>query len=104
MNQYLNLLRLDGTIVVVGVPEKDAQINAYSLISARRNLAGSLIGGISETQEMLDFCSKHDIACDIELIPIQKVNEAYERILNSDVRYRFVIDLNSRQNVTLKIN
>jgi alcohol dehydrogenase (NADP+) len=95
LNQYLNLLRLDGTIVVVGVPEKDAQINAYSLISARRNLAGSLIGGISETQEMLDFCSKHDIACDIELIPIQKVNEAYERILNSDVRYRFVIDLNS---------
>ena len=95
LNQYLNLLRLDGTMVVVGVPEKDAQLNAYSLISARRNLAGSLIGGISETQEMLDFCSKHNIACDIELIPIQKVNEAYERILNSDVRYRFVIDLNS---------
>jgi uncharacterized zinc-type alcohol dehydrogenase-like protein len=95
LNQYLNLLRLDGTMVVVGVPEKDAQINAYSLISARRNLAGSLIGGINETQEMLDFCSKHNIACDIELIPIQKVNEAYERILNSDIRYRFVIDLNS---------
>ncbi|MGE5634490.1 MAG: NAD(P)-dependent alcohol dehydrogenase [Deltaproteobacteria bacterium] len=95
LNQYLNLLRLDGTMVVVGVPEKDAQINGYSLISARRNLAGSLIGGISETQEMLDFCSKYNIACDIELIPIQKVNEAYERILNSDVRYRFVIDLNS---------
>ncbi len=95
LNQYLNLLRLDGTIVVVGVPEKDAQLSAYSLISARRNLAGSLIGGISETQEMLDFCSKHNISCDVELIPIQKVNEAYERILNSDVRYRFVIDLNS---------
>jgi len=95
LNQYLNLLRLDGTMVVVGVPEKDSQVNAYSLISARRNLAGSLIGGISETQEMLDFCSKHNITCDIELIPIQKVNEAYERILNSDVRYRFVIDLNS---------
>jgi alcohol dehydrogenase (NADP+) len=95
LNQYLNLLRLDGTMVVVGVPEKDAQLSAYSLISARRNLAGSLIGGISETQEMLDFCSKYNISCDVELIPIQKVNEAYERILNSDVRYRFVIDLNS---------
>lgn len=91
-------------MVVVGAPEKDAQISAQSLISARRNLAGSLIGGINETQEMLDFCSKHDIACDVELIPIQKVNEAYERILDSDVRYRFVIDLNSLQNVTMKLN
>jgi uncharacterized zinc-type alcohol dehydrogenase-like protein len=99
LNQYLNLLKLDGTMVVVGVPEKDTQINAYSLISARRNLAGSLIGGISETQEMLNFCSKHNITCDIELIPIPKVNEAYERILNSDVRYRFVIDLNSLGNM-----
>jgi len=99
LNQYLNLLKLDGTMVVVGVPEKDTQINAYSLISARRNLAGSLIGGISETQEMLNFCSNHNITCDIELIPIQKVNEAYERILNSDVRYRFVIDLNSLGNM-----
>ena len=99
LNQYLNLLKLDGTMVVVGVPEKDTQINAYSLISARHNLAGSLIGGISETQEMLNFCSKHNITCDIELIPIQKVNEAYERILNSDVRYRFVIDLNSLGNM-----
>ena len=99
LNQYLNLLKLDGTMVVVGVPEKDTQINAYSLISARRNLAGSLIGGISETQEMLNFCSKHNITCDIELIPIQKVNEAYERISNSDVRYRFVIDLNSLGNM-----
>lgn len=99
LNQYLNLLKLDGTMVVVGVPEKDTQINAYSLISARRNLAGSLIGGIRETQEMLNFCSKHNITCDIELIPIQKVNEAYERILNSDVRYRFVIDLNSLGNM-----
>jgi uncharacterized zinc-type alcohol dehydrogenase-like protein len=99
LNQYLNLLKLDGTMVVVGVPEKDNQINAYSLISARRNLAGSLIGGISETQEMLNFCSKHNITCDIELIPIPKVNEAYERILNSDVRYRFVIDLNSLGNM-----
>ena len=66
-----------------------------TLISTRRNLAGSLIGGILETQQMLDFCSKHNIQCNIELIPIQKVNEAYERILNSDVRYRFVIDFKS---------
>jgi len=95
LSQYLNLLKLDGTMVIVGAPEKDAQVSAHSLISARRNLAGSLIGGINETQEMLNFCSKHDIACDVELIPIQKVNEAYDRILDSDVRYRFVIDLNS---------
>lgn len=95
LSQYLNLLKLDGTMVIVGAPEKDARVSAQSLISARRNLAGSLIGGINETQEMLNFCSKHDIACDVELIPIQKVNEAYDRILDSDVRYRFVIDLNS---------
>ena len=74
---------------------KKCGIFPHSLISARRNLAGSLIGGILETQQMLDFCSKHNIQCNIELIPIQKVNEAYERILNSDVRYRFVIDLKS---------
>ena len=95
LSQYLNLLKLDGTMVIVGAPEKDARVSAQSLISARRNLAGSLIGGINETQEMLNFCSKHDIACDVELIPIHKVNEAYGRILDSDVRYRFVIDLNS---------
>jgi uncharacterized zinc-type alcohol dehydrogenase-like protein len=95
LTQYLNLLKLDGTMVIVGAPEKDIHLNAHSLISSRRNLAGSLIGGLRETQEMLDFCSKHNISCDVELIPIQKVNEAYERILNSDVRYRFVIDLHS---------
>lgn len=82
-------------MVVVGAPEKDAQIGAHFLINARRNLAGSLIGGIRETQQMLDFCSKHNIQCNVELIPIQKVNEAYKRILKSDVRYRFVIDLKS---------
>jgi len=95
LTHYLNLLRLDGTMVIVGAPEKDVQLNAHSLISSSRNLAGSLIGGIRETQEMLDFCSRHNISCDVELIPIQKVNEAYERILNSDVRYRVVIDLDS---------
>jgi uncharacterized zinc-type alcohol dehydrogenase-like protein len=94
-NKYLNLLALDGTMVVVGVPEKETPIGAYSLISARRSLAGSVIGGVRETQEMLDFCSKNNIACDIELIPIQRVNEAYERVIDSDVRYRFVIDMKS---------
>lgn len=92
-NEYLNLLKLDGALVLVGVPEKQVPIGAFSLILGRKSLAGSLIGGIKETQEMLDFCSKHNIACDIELIPIQKVNEAYERVVKSDVRYRFVIDM-----------
>jgi uncharacterized zinc-type alcohol dehydrogenase-like protein len=94
-NQYLNLLCVDGTMVVVGLPEKDIPIGAFSLTGRRRSLAGSQIGGIRETQEMLDFCSKHGVACDIEVVPIQKVNEAYERVLKSDVRYRFVIDMAS---------
>jgi uncharacterized zinc-type alcohol dehydrogenase-like protein len=94
-DKYLNLLALDGTMVAVGIPEKETPIGAASLINARRSLAGSTIGGIRETQEMLDFCSKHNIACDIELIPIQKVNEAYERVVKSDVRCRFVIDMKS---------
>ncbi|MGA7367930.1 MAG: NAD(P)-dependent alcohol dehydrogenase [Nitrososphaeraceae archaeon] len=94
-NRYLNLVALDGTMVVVGLPEKEAPLNVSSLINARRSLAGSVIGGIRETQEMLDFCSKHNIASDIELIPIQKVNEAYSRVVSSDVRYRFVIDTKS---------
>ncbi|HEU4446288.1 MAG TPA: NAD(P)-dependent alcohol dehydrogenase [Nitrososphaeraceae archaeon] len=92
LNQYTNLLALDGTMVIVGLPEKEMSINAFSLINARRSIAGSVIGGIMETQEMLDFCNKNNISCDIELIPIQKVNEAYRRVINSDVRYRFVID------------
>ena len=86
---------MDGTLVIVGVPEKPAAIAAFALIVGRRSLAGSLIGGIRETQEMLDFCGKHNITCDIEVIPIQKVNEAYQRVVKSDVRYRFVIDLAS---------
>jgi uncharacterized zinc-type alcohol dehydrogenase-like protein len=94
-NKYMKLLDLDGTMIVVGLPEKDIQIAPFSLVSARHSLAGSAIGGIRETQEMLDFCSKNNIACDIELIPIQKVNEAYQRVVNSDVRYRFVIDMKS---------
>jgi alcohol dehydrogenase (NADP+) len=92
-NKLLKMLALDGTMILVGLPENEISIGAFSLASARRSLAGSAIGGIRETQEMLDFCSKYNIACDIELIPIQKVNEAYERVVKSDVRYRFVIDI-----------
>jgi len=92
-NQYISLLRVDGTMVVVGLPEKQIPLSAFSLISGRRSLAGSMISGIHETQEMLDFCGQHKIASDIEVIPIQQVNVAYERMLKSDVRYRFVIDL-----------
>jgi alcohol dehydrogenase (NADP+) len=94
-NQYLSLLKVDGSMVVVGVPEKPNEVASFSLILGRRSLAGSAIGGIQETQDMLDFCGKHNITSDIELIPIQKVNEAYERVLKSDVRYRFVIDMAS---------
>jgi alcohol dehydrogenase (NADP+) len=95
MNNFLNLLRLDGTMVLVGLPEKELSFGAFSLTNARRRLAGSVIGGIQETQEMLDFCNKHNIYCDIELTSIQKVNEAYQRVVNSDVKYRFVIDMKS---------
>jgi uncharacterized zinc-type alcohol dehydrogenase-like protein len=94
-DDYLNLLRLDGTMVVVGNSGKKSPVSPSTMISGRRNLAGSVIGGIKETQEMLDFCSRHNIASDIENIPIQKVNEAYERVVKSDVRYRFVIDMKS---------
>jgi len=94
-SQYLDLLTLDGTMVIVGLPEKDIPVGAFSLTARRRSIAGSQIGGIRETQEMLDFCSTHNIGSDIEVIPIQKVNEAYERVLKSDVRYRFVIDMGS---------
>jgi len=79
----------------VGLPEKDVPVGAFALTARRRSLAGSQIGGIGETQEMLDFCAKHGVTCDIEVIPIQKVNEAYERVLKSDVRYRFVIDMST---------
>jgi alcohol dehydrogenase (NADP+) len=95
INAYISLLRPDGTITIVGAPEKPLAISAFSLLMGRRNLSGSLIGGIAETQEMLDFCGKHDITADVEVIPIQKVNEAYERLLKSDVKYRFSIDMAS---------
>jgi uncharacterized zinc-type alcohol dehydrogenase-like protein len=94
-SDYLNLLKVDGTMVIVGLPDKDVALGAFSLTAGRRSLAGSQIGGIQETQEMLDFCGKHDVACDIEEISIQKVNEAYARVLKGDVRYRFVIEMAS---------
>ena len=95
LNAYLNLLGLDGNLTLVGAPAKPLGVSAFSLIMARRNLSGSNIGGIPETQEMLDFCGQHNITADVEVIPIQKINEAYERVLKSDVKYRFSIDMAS---------
>jgi uncharacterized zinc-type alcohol dehydrogenase-like protein len=98
INAYINLLARDGNITLVGAPEKPLQVAAFGLLFGRRSLSGSPIGGIAETQEMLDFCGKHNITSDVEIIPIQKLNEAYERILKSDVKYRFSIDMNSLKN------
>jgi alcohol dehydrogenase (NADP+) len=95
INAYLNLLKRDGTLVLVGAPEKPLPVAAFSIIPLRRQISGSMIGGIAETQEMLEFCGKHGITSDVEIIPIQKINEAYERMLRSDVKYRFVIDMAS---------
>lgn len=95
LNAYLGLLKRDKTLVLLGVPEKAAELRSFSLIGGRRRLAGSLIGGIAETQEMLDFCGEHGIGSEIEKITMDKVNEAYERVSRSDVRYRFVIDINA---------
>ncbi len=95
INAYIQLLRRDGNITLVGAPEKPFPVSAFGLLFARRSLSGSLIGGIAETQEMLDFCGAHNITADVEIIPIQKVNEAYERMLKSDVKYRFSIDMAS---------
>jgi uncharacterized zinc-type alcohol dehydrogenase-like protein len=95
INAYINLLGRDGNITLVGAPPKPLQVAAFGLIMNRRSLSGSPIGGIRETQEMLDFCGKNNITSDVEVIPIQKVNEAYERLLKSDVKYRFSIDMAS---------
>jgi uncharacterized zinc-type alcohol dehydrogenase-like protein len=95
INAYINLLGRDGNITLVGAPEKPLAVAAFGLIMGRHSLSGSPIGGIAETQEMLDFCGKHNITADVEVIPIQKVNEAYERLLKSDVKYRFSIDMAS---------
>ncbi|HEY4414239.1 MAG TPA: NAD(P)-dependent alcohol dehydrogenase [Verrucomicrobiae bacterium] len=95
INAYLQLLKRDGTLTQVGVPAEPLDVQVFNLILNRRSFTGSLIGGVAETQEMLDFCGQHNIASDIELIPIQKINDAYERLLKSDVKYRFVIDMAS---------
>ncbi len=95
LNMYLNLLRVHGTMVQVGAPEKPAEVSAFSLIVGNRSLAGSMIGGLAETQEMLDYCAAHNIVSDIELISITQIAEAYERTIKGDVRYRFVIDMST---------
>ena len=95
ISAYINLLRRDGNITLVGAPEKPLAVSAFALLFGRRSLSGSPIGGTAETQEMLDFCGKHNITADVEVIPIQKVNEAYERLLKADVKYRFAIDMAS---------
>jgi uncharacterized zinc-type alcohol dehydrogenase-like protein len=92
-NKYLGLLRVEGAMVLLGVPPEPTPVAATSLIFGRRTLSGSLIGGIQETQEMLDFCAEHGIVSEIELIPVQQVNMGYERMLKNDVRYRFVLDM-----------
>jgi uncharacterized zinc-type alcohol dehydrogenase-like protein len=97
INSYLQLLRREGNLTLVGAPPKPLAVAAFSLLRGRHNLSGSAIGGIPETQEMLDFCGERDITADVEIIPIQKVNEAYERLLRSDVKYRFSIDMASLQ-------
>lgn len=95
IDAYLSLVKRDGALCLVGAPEKPLSVNAFSILFRRRRLAGSLIGGVRETQEMLDFCGKHAITADIEMIRMEEINEAYERMLRSDVRYRFVIDMAS---------
>ena len=93
INAYLQLLKLDGSLVLVGAPEQPLPVAAFNLLLPRRHFSGSAIGGIRETQEMLEFCAAHKLSCDIELISIQDINQAYERLLKQDVRYRFVIDM-----------
>ena len=95
VNAYLDLLKVDGTLVLVGAPEDPLPVKAFSVIPTRRSFAGSTIGSIAETQEMLDFCAAHNIVSDIEMISIGQINEAYERLLKGDVKYRFVIDMAS---------
>jgi uncharacterized zinc-type alcohol dehydrogenase-like protein len=95
LDAYLGLVAVDGAMVLLGVPPQATPVHAFSLIGGRKSLSGSLIGGIAETQEMLDYCAEHGITSDVEVIPISQVNEAYERMMRSDVRYRFVIDMAS---------
>ncbi|GFO70400.1 alcohol dehydrogenase [Geomonas limicola] len=95
INAYINMLGLEGNITLVGAPETPLKLSAFALIFGRKSISGSLIGGLKETQEMLDFCGEHNITSDVEVIPVQKINEAYERMVKSDVRYRFSIDMAS---------
>ncbi len=95
LNAYLKLLRRNGTLCQVGLPEEPSSIEAFSMVANRRSLSGSSIGGVKETQEMLDYCAEHGIVSDVEVIPMEKINEAYDRVVKSDVKYRFVIDLKS---------
>jgi uncharacterized zinc-type alcohol dehydrogenase-like protein len=95
INAYIQMLGLDGNITLVGAPETPLSVSAFALLFGRKSLSGSLIGGIKETQEMLDFCGTHNITADVEVIPIQKINEAYDRLVKSDVKYRFSIDMAS---------
>lgn len=95
LNVYLDLLKRDGTLTLVGAPETPLPVGVFSLLFRRRQLAGSIIGGIRETQEMLDFCAEHGITADVEVIPMQKINEAYDRLAKGDVKYRFVVDMAS---------
>jgi uncharacterized zinc-type alcohol dehydrogenase-like protein len=95
VNAYLHLLARDGNLTLVGAPEKPLAVSSFALLFGRRSISGSLIGGLAETQEMLDFCGEHNITSDVEVIPIQRVNEAYERLLKADVKYRFSIDMAS---------
>lgn len=93
LNAYINLLKRDAVHVLVGLPDRPAQVRAFGLLLKRRSLAGSAIGGIRETQEMLDYCADHNIVCDVEAVPPTKINEAYQRLLRNDVKYRFVVDM-----------
>ena len=95
MNAYLNQLGRDGNLTLVGLTEKPFEVSPFALLHGRRSLSGSNFGSIAETQEMLDFCGEHNITADVEVIAIQKINEAYERLLQSDVKYRFSIDMAS---------
>ncbi|MFZ1716420.1 MAG: zinc-binding dehydrogenase, partial [Saprospiraceae bacterium] len=93
--KYLDLLALNGKMLLVGLPPENPKVDPFALIKNRRTIMGSMIGGTTETQEMLDFCAEHNIVSDIELIPIQKIDEAYDRMVKGDVRYRFVIDMST---------
>jgi uncharacterized zinc-type alcohol dehydrogenase-like protein len=95
LHPFLHVLKRDGNLTLVGAPDQPHAVSAFALLFGNKSLSGSLIGGIQPTQEMLDFCGEHGITADVEVIPIQKVNEAYERLLRSDVKYRFSIDMAS---------